>query len=341
MGRFFRFKGGDKIRFIKSCIPWVGGKARIIRVINKLLPKKAVQFIDVFGGSATVTLNTYPSPKCVHIYNDFNGDLVNLFHCVRERPLALVEELGFLPLNSRDEFAVLLKAMKKEPFDAEYMKKEMELTEKYFDPPNQEVLKELFVKQAELGDVKRAASFFKVLRYSFNANGKTFGAKPCDIRRFFGDIWACSRRLAKAIIEHKDFEAIIVQYGTEGNVVYCDPPYYEAEGFYAVIFTAQDHQRLHDVLLGSDAFVMVSYNDCDFIQELYKEFYIFRTTRPNSMSHKKDDEYGELIITNYFPPDFSKVCRQTSMFDEGGDEFEFELELLHEPEDKKYIKETK
>ena len=116
------------------------------------------------------------------LFRSFNGDLVNLFHCVRERPLALVEELGFLPLNSRDEFAVLLKAMKKEPFDAEYRKKEMELSEKYFCPPEQEALKNLFLEQAEMGDVKRAASFFKVLRYSFNANGKTYGAKPCDRR---------------------------------------------------------------------------------------------------------------------------------------------------------------
>ena len=46
---------------------------------------------------------------------------------------------------------------------------------------------------------------------------------------------------------------------------------------------------------------MVSYNYCPFIVELYKEFYIFYTTRPNSMSQKAGSEYEEIVITNYDP----------------------------------------
>ena len=36
-------------------------------------------------------------------------------------------------------------------------------------------------------------------------------------------------------------------------------------------------------------------------QDLYKEFYIFYTTRPNSMSQKAGSEYEEIVITNYDP----------------------------------------
>lgn len=46
---------------------------------------------------------------------------------------------------------------------------------------------------------------------------------------------------------------------------------------------------------------MVSYNYCPFIVELYKEFYIFYTTRPNSMSQTAGSEYEEIVITNYDP----------------------------------------
>ena len=66
-------------------------------------------------------------------------------------------------------------------------------------------------------------------------------------------------------------------------------------------FPKEDHQRLHDVLLTCQGYVMVSYNCCPYILELYKEFYIFHTTRPNSMSQTADSEYEELIITNYDP----------------------------------------
>lgn len=43
------------------------------------------------------------------------------------------------------------------------------------------------------------------------------------------------------------------------------------------------------------------YNDCPFVRELYGDFYIFRTSRHDAMSHKEGQEYGELIITNYDP----------------------------------------
>ena len=42
---------------------------------------------------------------------------------------------------------------------------------------------------------------------------------------------------------------IVRQYDRKGAFFYCDPPYYEAEGCYAVAFPKEDHQRLHDALL--------------------------------------------------------------------------------------------
>ena len=46
-------------------------------------------------------------PDKFEVYNDYNQDLVNLFHCIKERPMAFLKELGFYPLNSRDDFNVL------------------------------------------------------------------------------------------------------------------------------------------------------------------------------------------------------------------------------------------
>lgn len=79
---------------------------------------------------------------------------------------------------------------------------------------------------------------------------------------------------------------------------YCDPPYYGAE-CYAVEFPRSDHQRLHDALAAHSGFVMVSYNNCAYIRELYDDFYIYEAERPNSQSKKKNDKYKEYIMTNY------------------------------------------
>ena len=58
---------------------------------------------------------------CMEVYNDYNSNLTNLFFCVKERPLALITELGFLPLNSRDDFEVISRQLKCEEFNDEYL----------------------------------------------------------------------------------------------------------------------------------------------------------------------------------------------------------------------------
>ena len=245
-------------------IPWVGGKGKLMWLINKFAPNGYDRFIDVFGGSATVTLNRPPKKGCMEVYNDYNSNLTNLFFCVKERPMALIRELGFLPLNSRDDFNVLEKFFNREEFTEDYLKEELELTQVYLDPPQAEAIKLLMAERSRLGDVRRAADYFKLVRYSFSGGGKAFAGRSCDIRQFFYLIWENSRRLARVIIENKDCVGVIVQYDRSGALIYCDPPYYEAEGCYAVVFTRTDHIRLHDTLLKCQGFVMVSYGSvCD------------------------------------------------------------------------------
>lgn len=106
---------------MKSFIPWVGGKSKLLWLIRKLSPSRYSRFIDVFGGSGTVTLSRPIQPGCMEVYNDFNSDLTNLFCCVKNRTMALLQELGFLPLNTRDDFNVLYKFFSKEEFTDDYL----------------------------------------------------------------------------------------------------------------------------------------------------------------------------------------------------------------------------
>ena len=313
---------------MNSFIPWVGGKGKLLWIINKMAPYHYRRFIDVFGGSGTVTMNRPIRHGCMEVYNDFNGNLTNLFCCVKNRTLALLAELGFLPLNTRDDFNVLYKFLSKGEFTDDYLQEEMELTEVYLKSPDADAIRALLLERAPRGSIRRAADYFKLVRYSFSGSAKSFGGKPCDIRRFFHLIWECSRRLANVIVENKDFEDVIHQYDREDAWIYCDPPYFEAE-CYEVGFPKADHQRLHDTLLTCRGFVMVSYNYCPYICELYKEFYIFRTVRPNSMSQTAGSEYEEAIITNYDP---RKACWQLTLESLLDGDSDTRYELMHEPE---------
>ena len=119
---------------MNSFIPWVGGKGKLLWIINKLMPDHYKRFIDVFGGSGTVTMSRPIQRGCMEVYNDYNGNLTNLFCCVKNRTMALLAELGFLPLNTRDDFNVLYKFFSKDEITDDYLQEEMDHAEIFAVP---------------------------------------------------------------------------------------------------------------------------------------------------------------------------------------------------------------
>lgn len=286
-------------------------------IINLLAPSSFERSVDVFGGSGTVTLNLETSRCNLMVYNDFHRNLVNLMRCARDAPMRLLREVGFLSFNARDDFDILKKFLGKEDLTPEDLEAELELTEIMLPEPQAEEIKLLQTRMAGDKDVKRAAAYYKVMRYSFNANGETYGAKKCDIRRFYADLIKFSEMFRNVVIENKDCVKLISQYDRVGCFTYCDPPYYKAEHFYKELFVRSDHERLHNALQKCKGYVMVSYNDCPEIRELYSDFYIYRTTRPHSMAHKEGEEYPELILTNYNAQKHAdKKTRQLNLYGE-------------------------
>lgn len=147
-------------------------------VLYQLFPARLKRYVEVFGGSGALLFGREPQKGLAEVYNDYNSDLVNLFTCVRDRPLALMDELGYLPLNSREEFESLRRFLRQKEPDAPYLREELELCQKRFPPPEAEELTQVLLDRASLWDVKRAAAYYKVIRYSYGA-----GAVPLEDRR--------------------------------------------------------------------------------------------------------------------------------------------------------------
>ena len=288
-----------------------------------MFPARFDRYIEVFGGGGWVLFGKPPDSRGMEVYNDFNSNLANLFYCVKNRPVDFLRELGFLPINSRDEFAVIRDFLNKQEFAPPYLKQELELAEHYLPPPDFEEIRAILLKNAEDADVCRAAAFFKLIRYSYGSGCTSYGCQPCDVRKCFDAIWQASRRLANTVIENKDFEALIRQYDRESAFFYCDPPYYETEGHYAVVFRKEDHARLRDVLAVCKGKWMVSYNDCEFIRELYAGYTITAVTRINNLAQRYEGgcEFPEVIITNYDPGErAASQPHQLHLFDMGDEE---------------------
>ena len=76
------------------------------------------------------------------------------------------------------------------------------------------------------------------------------------------------------MIEHKDFENPTKVYDRPAALFYCDPPSHSTEKYYDVQFGEADHIRLRDTLANIKGQFLLSYNDDDFVRELYKNFKI-------------------------------------------------------------------
>ena len=272
----------------------------------------------MFGGGGWVLFGMPRELRAtMEVYNDYNSNLANLYYCVKNRTWEFLRQLGFLPINSRDEFAIIYKFLDMEEFELPHLKEELELASHYLSEPDFEEIKAIMTKNASPSDVKRAVAFFKLIRYSYGSGCTSYACKGYDVRKAFTVIWEASRRLADTVIENKDFEALIRQYDRDNAFFYCDPPYYETEGHYAVVFRKEDHVRLRDTLANTQGKWMVSYNDCEYIRELYQEFHILGTTRINNLAQRYDGgcEFPEVIITNYDQKERQEIVRQISLFD--------------------------
>ena len=275
-------KGGDSIN---SFMAWVGGKKALRDEILARFPRNYKRYIEVFGGAGWVLFHKPPGND-FEVFNDFNGNLVNLYRCVREQPEALRNELRYM-LNSRLDF--------------EYMKG-------------------MLHSQAVLPDVRRAAYYYALIRYSYAAGTATFGSQPHAMWNNFPLIESAAGRLQKVVIENKDCVKLIRQYDRPESFFYCDPPYYNADQHYeAVSSDGFDHAGLADALLGIKGKFLLSYNDCPEIRALYDRpgIVVEGISRLSNIAQRYENgkQYPELLISNYDTTELARSCVQLTLFD--------------------------
>lgn len=273
-----------------------------------------------------------PQKDSFEVYNDIDRNLVNLFRCMKVRTMALIQELGFCNLNSREDFETLKKFFKDEELKDKYLEEEIELTRQMMPPEYAEQLIKLRLSIAHDYDVRRAAMYLKLLRYSYASSGKSFASQPFDIRKLFPLIQQAGRRLTDVVIENQDFETLIRHYDREDTFFYLDPPYFSTEDMYPGGFGTEDHKRLRDILNSIKGMCLVSYNDCMETRELYPGYNIFSFNRTHSMAQRYEPgkQYKELLIANYdFFERINNRPKQLTLF-ESAEKYDNYTKILEE-----------
>jgi DNA adenine methylase len=251
---------------VNSFIGWIGGKRLLRKAICDRFPEGFDRYIEVFGGAGWVLFNAQRHAE-TEVYNDINSDLVNLFRCMKYHPDEIEKEMALL-LNARETF-------------------------------------ECFKTQSTDGmtDIQKAARYLYLIKTSYGCKMGTFGMRSKKVNRI-DHLSEITDRLSSVVIENKSFDMLIKQYDRENALFYCDPPYYGTEDFYDTgdfVFDESQHRKLRDLLRGIKGKVILSYNACEFVRDLYRDFNIEEIERQNSLAtkYKTEQKYKELIIRNY------------------------------------------
>ena len=271
----------------------------MLPIIYAVFPREYNRFIEVFGGSGAVLLGQ--KKVDFEVYNDVDGELVNCFRVIRNRPAEFLLDLGMLPLNSREEFNEWLRFQTLGGLPEVHIKSQEEIIDHLLQKEWAEALKDAMHKRTDYPEVRRAANYLKRVRTSYSSSGRSFACQPFDIRTLFDQIWEMSLRLGSVIIEQQSFEVLIPHYDRPESFFYADPPYYNSEYVYEAEFDWEHHVLLRDTLANCKGKWLLSQADCPEIRQLYKDFEIldFKRIHPMVQKYAPGKQFGELLIGNY------------------------------------------
>ena len=243
-------------------------------------------------------------PSKFEVYNDIEGELVNFFRIVKNRPAELLLELDLLPLNSREEFTSWLHFHDGGNEPTIHLADQLEIIDRTTPTSlmgEAEKLKTSLRKRSDYRDVRQAAAYLMRVRNSYSSSGRSFACQPFSVRTLFTQIWEMSQRLENVIIEQQSFEVLIPHYDREDSFFYGDPPYYDSEYVYDAEFGWDHHVLLRDTLAKCKGKWLVSQVDCKEIRYLFRDYQIldFKRIHPMAQKYAPGKQFGELLIGNY------------------------------------------
>ena len=223
-----------------------GGKWRLAPWIISHFPPHKV-YVEPFGGGASVLLRKHR--VTAEIYNDLDGEVVNLFAVLRD------------PVQAER----LARATSLTPFARD----EWEAAQVPTDEPIEQARRTLikgWMGQSTKGVFKKSG--FDVRMNPDDAhNSRIFGFADLP-----NHIVSYCKRLRGVVIENRPALQVIQNYDSAHTLFYIDPPYVlsaRTGSYYRHEMTDDDHRELADLLQCVSGMVVLSGYDTPLYQELY------------------------------------------------------------------------
>lgn len=250
-----------------SVLRYPGGKSRAIKTLEGYIPEDAKVIISPFTGGGSFEIHLRNKGKVV-LCNDKFEPLWNFWFCLLNDKIELVRQVNLLTPCTKEMWSEMRRN----------------------------------IMLPTIPCYQRAAYYFVINRCSFSGSTLSggFSAESAEKRFTRSSI---DRLLAfnAADIDIQNMDCIdFIELNEEYDYMYLDPPYYlptgnKLYGRDGDMHENFDHDALYTQLTTRENWVM-SYNDCEWVREKYKDYTIVPAAWSYGMNKTKKS--SEVIITS-------------------------------------------
>ena len=267
---------------VKSPLRYPGGKSRLVKTISEICPKDFKEYREPFVGGGSVFLKIMQDyPGRIYWINDLYYDLFCFWIWCKSSSYGIrvrVEELR-----------------------------------KKFGDDGKALHKYLVENIANMKPIDKAAAFFVLNRITFSGTSLSGGFSNAAFKTRFTDSSIDRMENVSDFLQNKflnitnlDFAEVLAG-GNGDTFTFLDPPYYSATdsalyGKNGELHKGFDHERLAAELQHCEHRWLMTYDDCEYIRELYKDFNIKEFELMYGMrnvSKDADMKGKEIFISNY------------------------------------------
>lgn len=235
---------------MRPVLRYHGGKFRLAPWIISHFPTHGI-YVEPFGGGGSVLLRKEAVQE--EVYNDLDGDVVNVFRVLRDKELAqaLFEALTLTPY-AREEY--------------------LEAYEHSDDPVERarRIIVRSFMGQGSNACTKATPNGWRSKRMGGGWPVRDWNSYPKEVEGFY-------HRFKSVTIENRDATEVIKMYDSNDTFFYIDPPYMRSTrtttgDSYKHEMTAGDHINLRRALDGIMGKAAVSGYRSEVYDALYSEW---------------------------------------------------------------------
>ena len=272
-----------QIMKMKRVLKYPGSKWNIAKDIVALIPEHK-SYLEPFFGSGAVLFTKPPSK--IETINDIDGDVVNLFECIRKDPERLARDVAATPYA-------------REEYDFAHGVTHVNSYERFERA-------RLFLVKMWQGYGYRSNE--SKVGWKNDVQGRERAYALAEWYRLPGAIMEAAERLRMVQIEHKPALDLIEKFDFPNVFMYVDPPYVlstRSQKQYAHEMYDEDHEVLLKALLRSSAKIMIS----GYESKLYNDYLHNWEKRQFSSCAEGGLPRTEIIWMNYHTE------KQMSLFD--------------------------